>query len=711
MPPTNDGVELIIPIDASGIEEFEPGQIIKVGVQARDGTITSQRVELGRDAQAKVAFRFAAPTALRVAFGPDDATDEELMGLQTINIDISPRQWQKQRELVLEPVKITPHFWHWWLRWCRTFVIRGKVVCPNGNPVPGATVCAFDVDWWWWWCSRDQVGCATTDETGSFEIKFRWCCGWWPWWWWRHRIWHVEPRLADVIMPELQRTLKLPRPLRPSPKPSLDVFETILAGDAITEPNLNIRDIIIAPDMLEPLRERLLERLPFIPRLERLQLWPWWKWQPWWDCTPDIIFQVTQTCLGEEKVIVNELCWDTRHDIPTQLDVTLVANEEACCITQCTDPQECPEGNCVVLSHACSVLVANIGGNPDAAPTPAGYANPGAGDNPFAGVIPIRGVFGDLANVDYYEFEWSENGGASWNAMPPDAAGGFNRTYWGPKLGTMDPPAFHNVPFPFTTISGRRVIETREHFEDNNEPATWGSTRFWVGDLTLLMRWLTENTFADGTYELRLRAWSLVGSNLDNSRILPLCDTNEENGIVLTLDNRLVGDGSGHPLSTPDHPCGQGTVHLCTLEPDTDIRAVRINGAPVDPCTIVQVNAGDVLQIDFLAHDPDAHLSHYSLVATYGENLARNLLTQPSTSLIPLTAAQEGPTYGAAVGQGATRPHWAGGIIRLEMLAAEAFPETCAYQLELRAFKRTIYNCDGNFPHRNLSEYSFTVMR
>ena len=38
-----------------------------------------------------------------------------------------------------------------------------------------------------------------------------------------------------------------------------------------------------------------------------------------------------------------------------------------------------------------------------------------------------------------------------------------------------------------------------------------------------------------------------------------------------------------------------------------------------------------------------------------------------------------------------------------------AFPTTCAYQLELRAYKRTIDSCNHDRPHRNLSEYSITV--
>ena len=50
-----------------------------------------------------------------------------------------------------------------------------------------------------------------------------------------------------------------------------------------------------------------------------------------------------------------------------------------------------------------------------------------------------------------------------------------------------------------------------------------------------------------------------------------------------------------------------------------------------------------------------------------------------------------------------------GGAIRLSVLASVAFPESCCYQLELRAYKRTIVDCQANNAHRNLSERSFQV--
>jgi hypothetical protein len=176
------------------------------------------------------------------------------------------------------------------------------------------------------------------------------------------------------------------------------------------------------------------------------------------------------------------------------------------------------------------------------------------------------------------------------------------------------PVGFHSVPFSAANISGQNVFESREHFEANNDPGSWGLTRFWVSNRDLLINWLTENSFADGTYYL--------------------------------------------------------TVHTCTAEPDTAFVSVPINGQPAEACANVDASEGGTLDIDFIAHDPDGHLAYYTLQATYGNNLAVNLLEAPGATLSPAppvgavpSAAQVVPTYGAALTlpQTAVARTWAGG--------------------------------------------------
>lgn len=685
----NRSLVIVIPLDASEVEDFKPEGPVKVALVDREGVVASQSVDLDARGQGQASFKLERQRGqLRVVVGPADASDEELLNLQTITREISARAL-RQRELKLAPIAISSYYWYWWRRWCRTFTITGRVLCPDGSPVPGATVCAFDVDWWWWWSSSQQVGCAVTDASGTFKISFRWCCGWWPLWWWRLRHWQLEPRLVERIQPLLERVPDLKPPI-PSPRPGLALFDELLAANGQpTQAPSNELDLARLP----ALREQLLTKLPAAAELERLQIWPWWPWHPWWDCTPDIIFKVTQSCQGQQQLIVDEQFWDARWNIPTNLSVTLVANQNACCIHEPPPP----EGNCVVISSVCSNLVNSIGGNPGAPPAPLGYLNPGAlatfGDRPYAGVVPISGLFGSAANVDYYEFEWSNGAMGPWNVMPPAAAGGFSRVYWGPQLGG-GPVGFHSVPFAFTPLSGRLVVESREHFEANNDPLSWGMTRFWVANRDLLMQWLTANIFADDSYYLRLVGYSEAGGQLGVRQLLPLCDTEQENGLILTIDNSTSA-----------------------LEPAADIVDVRINGASAGPCSNVNASAGGVLEVDFVAYDVDSHLAYYSLIATYGKNLAVNLLSVPGATLSPVAlgavpaADFTGSDYGAARLQGATAPTWRAGGLRLTIPdLRHAFPETCCYQLELRVYKRTVVSCDYNYTPWKLSFYSLTVV-
>jgi hypothetical protein len=220
---------------------------------------------------------------------------------------------------------------------------------------------------------------------------------------------------------------------------------------------------------------------------------------------------------------------------------------------------------------------------------------------------------------------------------------------------------------------------------------------------------LNSTKFLDGTYRFRVWGYEVdAGGNLVNGRVLPFCGTQQDNELVLTFDNRVIDP----LLDTPSNPCHPGTpgaVKLCTTEPDTDFIAVRIDGKQVDPCDVVDAASG-MLEIDFRAHDSSGHLARYWLWATYKENLRVDLLSLPGASLTPLApATQEGPTYGQALAQGATAPNWYGGNMRLRVPANQAFPEPCCYQLELRAWKRTVVNCNHDYPDRNRSEYTIGV--
>lgn len=89
-------------------------------------------------------------------------------------------------------------------------------------------------------------------------MEFRWCCGLFPWWWWwfQNRPWVFDQRLAEL-----------------------------------------------EPKTLDRARDLLVDILPAAPELERLGIWPW---APWRDCSPDLVFTVTQSCGNGPVVVVNE---------------------------------------------------------------------------------------------------------------------------------------------------------------------------------------------------------------------------------------------------------------------------------------------------------------------------------------------------------------------------------------------------------------------
>lgn len=700
-----EAYRLEVPLDASGLGDLtaEEQQDLKVLVRDQSGATNSATVTLGKDRTARASIEFSEnPGPVTVFVGPAAATDEELVQSQTITINLGTRAWGDKRELSLAPVIIAPYWWFWWLRWCQEFVIRGVVLCPDGSPVPGAEVCAYDVDWWFWWSSTQLVGCTTTDINGAFEIRFRWCCGFWPWWWWRYRTWELNPILLDRVGAVLDKRPELELG-RIGNRPSLNVFEGLLKEEGVVA----ARSLEEAgPPALDALRGKLLAKLPASEELARLHVWPWWPWWPWWDCTPDMIFKVTQQCgPGNPTTIVDETVWETRWNISNPLNVTLVATDEACC-----RPVDGDEGECLVVDNVCGIPLAMVGGNLGAPASPAGYAYPGAvlsgtsaynGDRPFAGAVTIWKNPGDLIGVDYVELEMFDTVSATWVPLPMGAELGFSREYWEPG-GT---PSIVFPPFPVQTLSLHRVWETREHFEAVSGVAwfpTAGWTRAWLSSNYSLLAYLDTSKFSDGTYEFRAVGWNDGGGGtLVNPRVIPLCGTDEENRFTLTFDNRVI-TSVGHP---PSHNCG--AVHVCTVEPDTHILDVRVDGNSVGPCDTVE--AKGTLEIDFQVNDPDGHLAVYSLIATYGLNLSVNLL--PLGALAVLSAgAHEGPTYGEALGQGASAPHWYGGTYRLTITnAATAFPEPCCYQLELRAWKRTIVDCWGGYGHENITEYSLGV--
>jgi hypothetical protein len=699
--------ELVIPLDVSQVPEGERGQqSVKVAVRAGD-KVQSQVVKVTAG-KAEVKLNVDAKQALSIAVGPDNVSDEEIFQLQTLTTNVTPRQWAGKAKLALPPIIVTPVWWGLWRRWCRTFVIHGRVQCADGSPVPGAEVRAFDVDFFWWWSSVQPVGpVVITDANGNFAMKFRWCCGWWPWWWWKIRSWRLEPLLYEKIDPVLKLNPNL-KVHEPSPEPTVNVIDFNLQT-AQPQPTLSAAVAttgrITDPSVIPALRERLVSVLPRVPELERLRIWPWWPWTPWLDCTPDIIFRVTQNCGGgQNKVIVNENIFQARWDIPTSLNVTLVANSEACCIPP---PPPDPPGDCVVFTNVCGVSVTNIGGDSGAPAAPVGYASPGNRDRPFAEVINFSGQFGSSAQADYYELEYSPHGANTWAPVPPASMLDFNRQLFD---GSTTPGTWSYPGFPVMTFGTKNVYESRHHYEATHPPPPPWDTPFgrsWTSNRDLLASIQTKNNFADGTYDFRIIGYQALaggGPDPNTRRVMDGCGGQQNNLVAVRLDNRIE---SGPP---------PGSVHLITSEPNCDITDVRLGGVSIAPCGAQQLTPNTPLEIDFFVTDnpiPTGHLDHYELRVEFGLGSFKNLLNAADVGAFTLTSlsgGQVGPDYSNALAQGATRPRWDGGTMRLHINdASRVFPLTCCYLIRLTAYKRNIVSCNGNLAYQNQTHYSFTV--
>jgi hypothetical protein len=667
------GYQLEVPIDVSAVSaDDRKQQTLKVVVRTCDGELLSAPVKFRADGSGSATFAFATrPESLRVFVGPDRAEDQELVESQTLS-NVVPKSMFEGRRLVLEPIVVSYWWWSWWWRWCREFTIHGRVVCPDGRPVVGAEVCAYDVDWFWWWWTKQQVGCSFTDVNGSFDISFRWCCGFWPWWWWRYRAWEFQPELAQAIVPILERDPRIQLG-DVTNVPSLDVFKPLLGRELDTSKPL----ASMPAGQLEQVRSSLLERLPQSPELAQLRIWPWWPWWPWWDCTPDIIFKVTQDCRFPGAVILDEGYAATRWDIPDPLNVTLVANDLACC----KPIPPCVEGDCIDISAFCSdefLAIDDVGGNLGApVGRPDGYA---PGDRPFTQTVAVLKA-NTFVGVDYYEIEFWDTGLGAWGPVPAGACEDFCR-HW---LQPLFPFPSGNVAFKWgirndASSHPHLVVESREHYESVSPllPAA-----FWAISSQLVVP-LNSTVFADGTYRFRVVGWQDAGGGkLKNGHVLKWCDTENDNQWVLTFDNRVYPDPS--VLN-----CGGSTVRLCTKEPKATLNNITIDGNPIPACGVSDIK-GDLV-IDFEASDVDGHLESYSLGIDWGAGLHADLLTLPGATLTRVTGDGEGPTYAAALGQpwGAAVPTWHGGTMRLSVPASEAFPDPCCYLIRLEAVKRHV---------------------
>lgn len=744
-------------IDLKDVKHIDPSQIFKVAVKRYCRVIQSVVVKLAEDDKVvKWSLEFDPgtdkPVGVTVTVGPD-IPDDRFISTEFRSVLVPAKAFKgKQAKAKLV---VTDRLYRRWLGFCKTYTIRGRVVCrklrwdrieqqlvPCEAPVRGALVTAYDVDRLWWWCRADTVGSDHTDLNGNFEIKFRWCCwGWGPWY---LKNW----RLDSSVVQRIKEMFKLATPVIPLPPPApeldLGVFETIVSEmDAVGSVLPVAETSFTSFQRFTDLGFHIAGRLPAAPDLRELRIWPWW---PHLDCKPDIIFKVTQDCGEGDVVVYEDDCSDARWNIPTDLSgVTLIANANACCAPCCTQP---PDDDCLEFQGVgCdNYPITQI--EQDATSNLVGYGRPGTEDRPFGRTIRILGVFGNDSTVDFYKLQFRRylpdtDTWTLWDDIDKEHLTAFNRLHW----RETPPPLTRRQKVEAELVDGQWVLKTTRRFREEHADIDGDVDPFRDDWLTL---WATArihtnaagNTIEtwlipDGLNELRVIGYdyNAAADTLVNQRVMPVCSSSGEPvnpaahaTMRLRIDNR---DATSMP----------GTVHINTQEPESDypnICAVVKNEGMADEecvstCGVLRVENGDSITVHFQASDQDGHLERYTLNAHWAESDVFSLLGVGTKGADPDELF--GPKYADTFlgGQGThrsddldpsepehDRPFWFGGHFKVTVTVGDPVPGTshhvfetcCAYLLRLKVWKRTTDGCTSSQHfHRNWSEFSFTIIR
>ena len=749
-------------IDVSAIEDRKFESAMRVAA-VRGGEVLASAPVTGVDRAGRyryeLDFKLLNPCTFHLILGRADVSDRVLVASELARVAVTPAMLRplppvgkvKADAAIADRVKVEvadmvvdAARYAVWLGFCRTYRVKGRVVCrhwkfENGrfrfcdDPVPGATVEVYDVDSHWWFYSKDLVTTATTAFDGTFEATFTWCCL--PLRPWLERPWHLDPEIFERVrraVDKLRAIIPIPLPDPPPDAAGLESFVRDLGTALQAAPSKGVSR--------EPLMAMSDESVAARLDLGLAQLIPAWPWRPVRDCAPDILLRATQACGGTVHVIYEESYSQTRWNAPTEVDVTIIANDKACCIPMCADP-DCDD--CFKFTDVGSTVVANIGGNNPLAPVAPelqGLAGPGGADVAFAGILPIYGTVGSMPDLDYYEFEASVDGGP-WAPLPAATLLPLSKYFWGIPCGggvpQWNPVSVPPEAIPDTSAAVHHVYKTLARIQSECPGAPWedpnqSSSRWWNANRNLALMWETasvgnpppaltsQTTFvetplvADGLYDLRIVGWKKdVNGKLIDRRVLLRCNTVQPERLRLRLDNRTVID---HPAFVPDHPWGPGYVHIGSVDPDCDfVQIVRNQGSPdqlvVDACSVVDLHDKDTLSVTFRVTvppgDKDRHLGGYWMTVHHGESAYFDALT--AGTLSAAAGVHPGPTYAAALGQGEVRRWWGGGEFILTV-PGSAFEETCAYLFRLHAYKR-VFN--GSAPveyfHTNDAEFSFTI--
>ncbi|OPY48218.1 MAG: hypothetical protein A4E47_00014 [Methanosaeta sp. PtaU1.Bin028] len=354
---------------------------------------------------------------------------------------------------------------------------------------------------------------------------------------------------------------------------------------------------------------------------------------------PSIIIRVSQKSGGSQgpdavvKYIYNENpAEDTRFNIGDVLGVDINVDEE--CLTCNTPAGGAPYNQLFVFTRVGVIAVANIdqldgyaNSDIDPAETP-GSPNISDSNVPFGRTLDIAGWFGMFCDVEYYKVQYSTDG-IIWQ----DIADPLHNNWYDVANGHWVTEAMG--PLNLGSVANLYRLPNR------SLPWTFPD---------LLIQWDTTKV-PNGLFTLRI-----LGMKMLSGSIIPAA--------YLTIDPSF----------------GTLKLQIDNTPPKCEITDVLHNGTQLNPCAIVNFSTG-TLTVVFEASDNAGHLRNYALNAYYGHNS----IVVP-TPILPSKAVDDYSKHIDA------SKRWTGGTYTIEYKASEydsiEMP-TCAYQLRLRADKRT----------------------
>jgi hypothetical protein len=511
--------------------------------------------------------------------------------LQRVPID--PGHLEKAKaelKLPLEKIKLDPEILELWWGWCQWYCVSGRVIGPDGCPVPFAEVTVNTVSFF---LSKTPRKTVTADQNGNFTACFNWCqwpswcwpCWpfwWWCWpWWWEWDILHVIERIEQALphVPVGPGPVENPRLALSRPDQKM-----MARGEAFSFARK-------AEERFEPdeARTSLITRKLANPAIRRL--FPWW----WWCCDdPNICFTVTQ---GGNTILDENPATDTRWCFGANQSVTLVGSGQV--VTACDPPPPPLQG--FLWTRVGDTLVADIHD---------GYADGNTGhpasDMAFWNGLNIYGEFAP-GTVGYYQVDagqWTGNparGGSPPVSSTPITADLYNTVViWHTASSTV---TFHQVKMgPFSNGGLTGLYATQD--QRISAPAPWPPFPPHVAADIIV--------WAYNGLKVSTDASSLIGGATNGGVTLSVTGYDAAfSPVALTPnpDDHLTLEIDNSSAITIGHINGL-TVH--------DNNNMVVNSTGTGNCPAYEIHPGGYVVLDVTVKDDNEHIAHYLISPEFG---------------------------------------------------------------------------------------------